>query len=419
MYKVILFLTLFVVSINAQWMKTNSPKDRVFDFQEAGNYIYAGSENSGLFRSGDLGKSFVNFSTGLPISSYDIWDLEYRDGILWAALYGAAVIKSTDDGNSWVTFDTGFETQAMVLAVHVLGDTVYAAINYDVGLMPAGIYKSDVSNPAWTRTSGYFPPNLNIGAFMMAEDGTMYVGAAVAGSKGSLYVSTNFGNEWLRKDISGIQGILSFTEYENVVYAGAIGGIFSSPDKGNTWIPFGEFTPGLVFDDLLAVDGRIYAAVDPWGVAYSQLSHPKWIVVSDNLPNENDYVSSIYILEGKLYAALSAENGIWVNNSILSGFDDPESPSLFRLKQNYPNPFNPSTKIGYSIPTNSFVTLEIYNIQGEKVRELISRMQPAGEYSAEFNGEHLASGVYFARINAMPESGGEDFNKIIKMVLVK
>jgi len=102
-----------------------------------------------------------------------------------------------------------------------------------------------------------------------------------------------------------------------------------------------------------------------------------------------------------------------------TAFDVENSELSFDLEQNYPNPFNPSTKITYSIAKESFVKLEIYNIQGEKVREITSGMQSAGEYSAEFNGEDLASGVYFARINAMPESGGGGFNKIIKMVLVK
>jgi len=418
MYKVILFLTFIVVSSNAQWMKTNSPEDRVFDFQQVGNYIYAGSENSGLFRSSDSGKSFMKISTGLPISSYDILDLEYNNGILWASLYGAAVIKSTDDGNSWTTFDSGFETQAMVLAVHAYGDSVFAAINYDIGLMPSGIYKSAISEPAWRRTSGYFPPNLNIGAFLIADDGTMYVGAAIAGSKGSLYVSTNFGSDWQRKDIPGIQGVLSFTQSGDVVFAGAIGGIFSSSDTGKTWLPFGDFTTNLVFDDLLTTNGKIYAAVDPLGVAYSRLTNPEWTVISGNLPNEDDYVSSLYQHEGKLFAALSSKNGIWVNENILSEIDEPETPVVFRVKQNYPNPFNPSTQIAYSLAKESFVTLEVYNIQGEKVESVVNAIQNTGEYNVQFDGSNLASGIYIARLRASSE-GEIDFTKSIKMILMK
>ncbi len=75
-------------------------------------------------------------------------------------------------------------------------------------------------------------------------------------------------------------------------------------------------------------------------------------------------------------------------------------PRTFTLSQNYPNPFNPTTLIEYSVPKNSFVTLNVYNILGQKVATLFSGMRSPGEYTATFNGSSLASGVYFYRLDA-------------------
>ncbi len=69
-------------------------------------------------------------------------------------------------------------------------------------------------------------------------------------------------------------------------------------------------------------------------------------------------------------------------------------PSEFQLEQNYPNPFNPSTQINFSIPDKSFVTLKVYNIQGEEVATLIQEELLAGIFSVEWSAANLPSGVY-------------------------
>ena len=88
-------------------------------------------------------------------------------------------------------------------------------------------------------------------------------------------------------------------------------------------------------------------------------------------------------------------------------------PTEFVLQQNYPNPFNPSTKISYSIPKSSFVTLKIYDVLGKEVMTLVNETKQVGNYEVEFNGSNLSSGAYFYRL----ESG--DFKDIKRMVLIK
>ncbi|MDP2301351.1 MAG: YCF48-related protein [Ignavibacteria bacterium] len=91
----------------------------------------------------------------------------------------------------------------------------------------------------------------------------------------------------------------------------------------------------------------------------------------------------------------------------------------FTLSQNYPNPFNPATSIKYSIAEPSKVTLNIYNLLGEKVAELVNTQQDAGYHQLNFNAGKLSSGVYFFTINAESISNGQKFNDTKKMMLIK
>lgn len=88
-------------------------------------------------------------------------------------------------------------------------------------------------------------------------------------------------------------------------------------------------------------------------------------------------------------------------------------PTKFALTQNYPNPFNPRTKIKYSISERSKTTLKIFDILSRKISTLVNKQQPQGNYTVEFDGENLSSGIYFYRLQA------GDFVETKKMILLK
>jgi hypothetical protein len=85
----------------------------------------------------------------------------------------------------------------------------------------------------------------------------------------------------------------------------------------------------------------------------------------------------------------------------------------FNLQQNYPNPFNPTTTINYSLPKAGNVKLTVYNTLGSKVATILNEYKPAGNYSVQFNGSNIASGIYFYKIEA------GQFSQIKKMILLK
>ena len=93
-------------------------------------------------------------------------------------------------------------------------------------------------------------------------------------------------------------------------------------------------------------------------------------------------------------------------------------PLSYLLNQNSPNPFNAKTTIRFELPATSTVTLEVYNLAGQKVRTLVDGTKQAGRYSAVWDGKDeagrdVASGIYLYRLQA------DDFIDIKRMVLLK
>ncbi|KAA3605228.1 MAG: DUF5050 domain-containing protein [Calditrichaeota bacterium] len=88
------------------------------------------------------------------------------------------------------------------------------------------------------------------------------------------------------------------------------------------------------------------------------------------------------------------------------------------LAQNFPNPFNPSTKINFQIAKEQDVKLEVYNLKGELVKELVNEKMNKGSHSAKWNGtdtfgNQVSSGTYFYKISA------GTFIQTNKMILLK
>jgi|WetSurMetagenome_2_1015567.scaffolds.fasta_scaffold04310_3 hypothetical protein len=85
----------------------------------------------------------------------------------------------------------------------------------------------------------------------------------------------------------------------------------------------------------------------------------------------------------------------------------------YALYQNYPNPFNPSTTVKFSIIKPEFVRLTVYDIMGKEVLVLVNKQISAGNYSVDFDGSKLSSGIYFYKISA------GDYTNVKKMMLIK
>jgi hypothetical protein len=135
------------------------------------------------------------------------------------------------------------------------------------------------------------------------------------------------------------------------------------------------------------------------------------------------YYSNSYLL---LSFITEEEDGYCVrcvkDNAV--GVDDKEKSKLpieFILLQNYPNPFNPQTRISFSVPKESYITLKVYDLLGREVATLVQEKKQQGEYSITWNAERVPSGVYYYRLVAVDPSlrSGQVFYETKKMVVMK
>ena len=133
------------------------------------------------------------------------------------------------------------------------------------------------------------------------------------------------------------------------------------------------------------------------------------------------YTFKDYVASGDAYywfedISLDGKSGF--HGPALSSPRKDGTPSIFSLSQNYPNPFNPTTEIRFNLPNDCFVTLEVYNVLGQRVSTLVNEQMTAGSKIAHWsgkdhNGVSVTSGVYFYKLQA------DNFVEMKKMILMR
>jgi hypothetical protein len=121
-------------------------------------------------------------------------------------------------------------------------------------------------------------------------------------------------------------------------------------------------------------------------------------VTSDSLV----YLSYDAMKDGRRQVFLTQFRPPYIIDTLLTDIPnrDEPIPTELGLRQNYPNPFNPVTTIEYELPGPGFVTLDVYNVLGEKVANLLNEMQEAGQHRTTFDARGLPSGVYLYQLKA-------------------
>jgi hypothetical protein len=164
----------------------------------------------------------------------------------------------------------------------------------------------------------------------------------------------------------------------------------------------------------LAVDrnGVLWVGTDGGGVCV--FDGVSWTVstAADGLAGNS--ISQIVIGDdGTIYAVCPTKGISYYIPSTHVSEEMSLEPEEITIDNCYPNPFNPFTTIHFSLAASGYVTVDIYNIAGQKVETLASGYKSPGTHALTFDGARHASGAYFYRFNS------KSFSKTGKIMLVK
>ena len=178
-------------------------------------------------------------------------------------------------------------------------------------------------------------------------------------------------------------------------------GLYRSNAKGesDSWEIRKVFSQNSKLIAHINKSGKLYVwntdsvlVTEDFGETFEVLLNPAKEITGFSVGQPEEY----YTTTSKLY---SYENG----NSIelfsipVSNEYQTEIPKQNKLLQNYPNPFNPTTTISYQMEQPGQVSIKLYTITGQLVKELLRTYNTSGTYSFQLNGDHLSSGMYILR----------------------
>ncbi len=191
--------------------------------------------------------------------------------------------------------------------------------------------------------------------------------------------------------------------YQGTFQGGGYGDVFITKlnSVGNSLV-YSTYLGGSADDEANAI------AVDTSGAVYVT-----GYTRSTDFPTLNPYQGTF---QGVYYDAFVTKFEPVATD--IQEFDFGNIPSDYNMSQNYPNPFNPTTTIEFNLSTKSNVTINIYNLLGEKIQQLVNQEYSAGNYKVTWNGKtsdgvQTATGIYFYRLET------DNFVETKKMLLLK
>jgi PKD repeat protein len=169
---------------------------------------------------------------------------------------------------------------------------------------------------------------------------------------------------------------------------------------GSTWHTVATYARSIDFDNNVFYNEVVTIS----STQYNFPTNARLRFMCDASGNQDDvYIDEI---EWRGFGVGGSGGGIIVEQK-------PDFPDRVTLSQNYPNPFNPRTTIAFNLVTEAHVTLEVFNVAGQRVATLVNEMRPAGPHVVEFNASGFSSGIYVYRLVA------GDVVEQKKMVLLK
>jgi photosystem II stability/assembly factor-like uncharacterized protein len=332
----------------------------------------------------------------------NIQDIQFLDNnIGYAARNNRMVSKTTDGGDTWtaVLRDT-FITSMTNYGVSFL-DENYGFVVGKIATDLAAIYITTDGGVNWTEQDGGFISHLN--------DVTVHDqnNIAIIGNDLVAAYSTDGGGTWNNSTLNGVPGTLAASDLNHLYFMNATNGLscgesilLKTTDGGVNWD----------YVEIAGLDEELKTSCMVNELHWFTVGNDYIFETTDGGVTWNDIADPAVITSSQLYGIdVDADGYPWVaatssyiyTTSPVSGISNEYEalPDNFKLSQNYPNPFNPSTNIEFSIPQSGLVTLNIYDVLGRKVKDLLNEFKAAGNYTIHLNAANLTSGIYFYSLN--------------------
>jgi len=353
----------------------------------------------------------------------------------------SAIYKSTDGGANWVLSSNGLPTDPTEInPVRTLNvsssnaNVVTAGLFVNTVTLLGGFYISTDAGASWVQKNNGLPivqgKLIRSAAIRPGFDNQFYLGLDGTSPIG-VYGTTDGGDNWF--DFNGgtllntytIRALVFNPTGNHTLFAGyasttaGVGGVY-------------EYTFSFVPVELVSFSAEVFSnnVTLSW-ITATEINNSGFAIERRNAGNEQ--WNNIGFVNGngnstEIRYYSFTDNSVSVGeyfyrlkqldyNGNFTYSKEVEITILpvseYTLKQNYPNPFNPSTKIAFSIPSSSFVSLKVFDILGNEINTLVNRELTQGSYEVQFSGTNLPSGVYFYNLT----SG--DFSKTMKMNLLK
>ena len=319
------------------------------------------------------------------------------NGNLWV---GTPRGVSSFDGKSWATYTTensGLVSNYVIsLAVDENNMKWFGTINSGVSIFDGQSWKT------LTEKDGLAGNRVN--AITFDADNNVWLGTDTG-------VSCYNGLSWktYNTDNSGITNNRVFSiksDESNTIWFGTRRGVSSF--DGNVWTVYSAKTKYNILDTrcIYTID------IDSNGVLWFGSSIGMWSYDGSNWVSYTRYESELKddVYVRALYTDIDGKKWIGARDALSARISDnkqimkkSELPVQMKIIGNYPNPFNPETTIEFSIPESGHVTIDVYNVAGQKVRSLLSQNMPAGTNNLVWDGKNdlgssVSTGVYFFRM---------------------
>jgi len=394
-----------------------------------------GGASGAVFKTSNGGDSwsYSNFS-----ATYGLYDVEFADtDIGYACGWLGKIYKTTNGGSSWAPVSSG--TSDVLRWMSIVDENTGYIVGGSNWNNPNRLFKM-TNGSNWSSVHTFSGSVIGGVHFFDADTGI------VCGGNNGEFIEKTYdgGDTWVSKysSNSGLFQSIQFDENGTGWACGNNGRVVRSEDFGETWIEDDPTVPASTLLGIYGTDNAVYtvgtngnifkqeldasiiadfsaepiSGIAPLTVQFTDLSIGTpflWWWDFDNSGDSESYEQNpewTYTEPGIYSVSFTVNDGLNQDIEVKHNYievlatssDENIIPEELAL-MNYPNPFNPETTISFQIPNTSNISLSIYNIRGQLVKDLVNDELPGGFHSLIWKGEDnkdlpVGSGIYLYKL---------------------